>query len=103
MAAWCLRGRSSSKGKADCTSPPGCPWGAEPAPGVPVRVMDGVMDLLLCLPPMDGVPVATRAASDHPPAGPPAPRDRSVVAAGMAEMGMSPQEVEAHLTDLDRS
>ena len=74
-----------------------------PAPGVPVRVIDGVIDLLLVLPPMDGIPVATLASSDPPPAGPPAPRYRSVVAAGMAEMGMSPQEVEAHLTDLDRS
>ena len=74
-----------------------------PAPGVPVRVIDGVIDLLLVLPPMDGIPVATLASSDPPPAGPPAPRYRSVVAAGMAEMGMSAQEVEAHLTDLDRS
>ena len=74
-----------------------------PEPGSSVRVLDGLINRLLALPPLDGVPVVTLASTNLPSITPPAPRYRSVLAAGMAEMGMEHELIEAHLVDLDLS
>lgn len=74
-----------------------------PEPGSSVRVLDGLIDRLLTLPPMDGVPAVTLASTELPLIAAPAPRYRSVLAAGMAEMGMEHELIEAHLVDLDLS
>lgn len=78
---------------------PECP----PADGEAVRVLDGVIDLLVGMAPIDGEPACTLASSTPPPVGPPSPSYRAVLAAGMAEMGLSADEAERHLLDLDRS
>ncbi len=74
-----------------------------PADGEVVRVVDGVIDLLIGMPPIDGEPACTLASTSPPPVGPPAPRYRETLAAGMAEMGLSADEAERHLLDLDHS
>ena len=74
-----------------------------PEPGAAVRVLDGVIDLLLGMDDIDGHPACTLASSNLPPAAPPSPSYRQVLAAGMAEMGLAPEVAERHLVDLDRT
>lgn len=74
-----------------------------PEPGAAVRVLDGVIDLLLGMDDLDGHPACTLASSNLPPAAPPSPSYRQVLAAGMAEMGLAPEVAERHLVDLDRT
>ena len=74
-----------------------------PEPGNSVRVLDGPIDRLLTLQPLDDIPAVTLASTDLPPITPPAPCYRSVLATGMAEMGMKHEAIEAHLVDLDLS
>ena len=74
-----------------------------PGDGEAVRVLDGMIDLLVGMAPMDGEPACALASSTPPPAGPPSTSYRAVLAAGMAEMGLSADEAERHLLDLDRS
>ncbi|MBC8195619.1 MAG: hypothetical protein ISR43_06085 [Acidimicrobiia bacterium] len=74
-----------------------------PKPGDSTRVIDGLIDRLLAMPPIDGISAVTLASTDPPPIAPPAPRYRTVLAGGMAEMGMTPSDVDSHLADLDRS
>ena len=74
-----------------------------PEPGAAVRVLDGVIDLLLGMDDIDGRPACTLASSNLPPAAPPSPSYRQVLAAGMAEMGLAPEVAERHLVDLDRT
>ena len=74
-----------------------------PEPGAAVRVLDGVIDLLLGMDDIDGHPACTLASSNLPPAAPPSPSYRRVLAAGMAEMGLAPEVAERHLVDLDRT
>ncbi len=74
-----------------------------PGSGESTRVVDGPIDLLLGLEPMEGLPSVTLASTAAPAAGPPSPSYRAVLAAGMAEMGMDPEATEAHLCDLDAS
>ena len=74
-----------------------------PEPGAAVRVLDGVIDLLLGMDDIDGRPACTLASSNLLPAAPPSPSYRWVMAAGMAEMGLSPEVAERHLVDLDRT
>ena len=72
-----------------------------PGPGDSVRVLDGVIDLLLGMEAIDGYPACTLASSRLPPAAPPSSSYRLVLAAGMAEMGLSDEVAERHLLDLD--
>jgi hypothetical protein len=72
-----------------------------PGPGDSVRVLDGVIDLLLGMEAIDGYPACTLASSQLPPAAPPSSSYRLVLAAGMAEMGLSDEMAESHLLDLD--
>jgi hypothetical protein len=72
-----------------------------PGPGESVRVLDGVIDLLLGMEAIDGYPACTLATSQPPPAAPPSVSYRLVLAAGMAEMGLSEEVAERHLLDLD--
>jgi len=74
-----------------------------PEPGATVRVLDGVIDLLLGMDDIDGHPACTLASTNLPPAAPPSPSYRRVLAAGMAEMGLAPEVAERHLVDLDRT
>ena len=74
-----------------------------PEPGAAVRVLDGVIDLLLGMDDIDDHPACTLASSNLPPAAPPSPSYRQVLAAGMAEMGLAPEVAERHLVDLDRT
>ncbi len=74
-----------------------------PSDGEAVRVLDGVIDLLIGMAPIDGEPACTLGSSALPPVGPPSATYRAVLAAGMAEMGMPADEAERHLLDLDRS
>ena len=74
-----------------------------PEPGAAVRVLDGVIDLLLGMDGIDDHPACTLASSNLPPAAPPSPSYRQVLAAGMAEMGLAPEVAERHLVDLDRT
>ena len=74
-----------------------------PEPGAAVRVLDGVIDLLLGMDDIDGHPACTLASNNLPPAAPPSPSYRQVLAAGMAEMGLAPEVAEQHLVDLDRT
>ena len=74
-----------------------------PEPGTAVRVLDGVIDLLLGMDDIDGHPACTLASNNLPPAAPPSPSYRQVLAAGMAEMGLAPEVAERHLVDLDRT
>jgi len=74
-----------------------------PAEGGAVRVLDGVIDLLIGMAPVDGEPACTLGSSAPPPVGPPSAAYRAVLADGMAGMGLSPDEAERHLLDLDRS
>lgn len=74
-----------------------------PGPGEAVVVIDGVIDLLIGMEPMDGHPAITFGSSAPPPPGPPSLTYRQVLAEGMAEMGLTPDEAETHLVDLDRS
>lgn len=74
-----------------------------PGPGTAVRVLDGVIDLLLGMDDIDGHPACTLASNNLPPAAPPSPSYRRVLAAGMAEMGLAPEVAERHLVDLDRT
>ncbi len=74
-----------------------------PGPGQSVRVLDGIIDLLIGMDRIDGEPVCTLGSTAPPPAGPPSTSYRAVLAAGMAEMGLEPDEAERHLVDLDRS
>jgi hypothetical protein len=64
-------------------------------------VLDGVIDLLLGMEAIDGYPACTLASSQLPPAAPPSSSYRLVLAAGMAEMGLSDEVAERHLLDLD--
>ncbi|MBL77796.1 MAG: hypothetical protein CL459_02325 [Acidimicrobiaceae bacterium] len=73
-----------------------------PGPGEAVHVLDGWIDLLLCMDPVDGHPSVTLGSTNPPPPGPPSPTYRAVLATGMAEMGLTPDEAETHLVDLDR-
>ena len=72
-----------------------------PGPGESVRVLDGVIDLLLGMEAIDGYPACPLATSQPPPAAPPSVSYRLVLAAGMAEMGLSEEVAERHLLDLD--
>ena len=74
-----------------------------PEPGAAVRVLDGVIDLLLGMDDIGDHPACTLASSNLPPAAPPSPSYRQVLAAGMAEMGLAPEVAERHLVDLDRT
>lgn len=74
-----------------------------PASGESVRVLDGIIDLLIGMDRIDDEPVCTLGSTAPPPAGPPSMSYRAVLAAGMAEMGLQPEEAEQHLLDLDRS
>ncbi len=73
-----------------------------PGPGEAVHVLDGWIDLLLGMDPVDGHPSVTLGSTNPPPPGPPSPTYRAVLATGMAEMGLTPDEAETHLVDLDR-
>jgi hypothetical protein len=72
-----------------------------PGPTEPVRVIDGVIDLLLGMEAIDGHPACTLASSRPAPAAPPSSSYRLVLAAGMAEMGLPDDVAERHLLDLD--
>tara|TARA_Y100000590_G_scaffold34707_2_gene37827 strand:- start:1236 stop:1529 length:294 start_codon:yes stop_codon:yes gene_type:complete len=74
---------------------------APPTPGTAVLVLDGVIDLVVGMPEVDGEPACTLASSDPPGIGPPSPSYREVLAAGMAEMGLDPAQVDRQLADLD--
>ncbi len=74
-----------------------------PGPGEAVGVLDGIIDLLIGMDPVDGEPSCTLGSTAPPPAGPPSTSYRAVLAAGMAEMGMTDDEAERHLVDLDRT
>jgi hypothetical protein len=74
-----------------------------PGPGQVVQVIDGVIDLLIGMDPIDGCPAVTFGSTAPPPPGPPSLAYRQVLAEGMAEMGIAPEEAETHLVDLDRS
>jgi|TARA_B100002003_G_scaffold77373_1_gene72366 hypothetical protein len=74
-----------------------------PGPGQVVQVIDGVIDLLIGMDPIDGCPAVTFGSTAPPPPGPPSLAYRQVLAEGMAEMGLAPEEAETHLVDLDRS
>ena len=74
-----------------------------PGSGQVVQVIDGVIDLLIGMDPIDGHPAVTFGSTAPPPPGPPSPTYRKVLAEGMAEMGLTPDEAETHLVDLDRS
>jgi len=74
-----------------------------PEPGAAVRVLDGVIDLLLGMDDIDGHPACTLASSNLPPAAPPSPSYRQVLAPSMAEQGLAPEVAERHLVDLDRT
>ena len=74
-----------------------------PVEGTSVRVLDGVIDLLIGMAPIDGEPTCTLGSSSPPPIGPPSASYRAVLAEGMAEMALLPDEAERHLVDLDRT
>ena len=74
-----------------------------PPPGTAVRVLDGVIDLVVGMPEVDGEPACTLASSDPPEIGPPSLTYRDVLAAGMAEMGLDPAQVDRQLADLDQT
>ncbi|MBP68098.1 MAG: hypothetical protein QF638_00710 [Acidimicrobiales bacterium] len=74
-----------------------------PESGNSIRVLDGTIDCLLALPPLDGIPAVTLASTEPPPIAPPAPRYLSILMTGMMEMGMARKDIEAHLLDLDLS
>lgn len=74
-----------------------------PEPSQAVRVIEGIIDLLIGMNPIDGEPTCTLGSTDPPPIAQPSASYRAVLAAGMAEMGMDPAEAERHLLDLDRS
>ena len=74
-----------------------------PGSGQAVRVIDGIIDLLIGMDPIDNEPTCTLGSTDPPPIGPPSTSYWAVLAAGMAEMGMDTAEAERHLFDLDRS
>ena len=76
---------------------------APPGPGEAVVVVDGVIDLLIGMDPIDGRPAVTFGSTAPPPPGPPSLSYRQVLVEGMAEMSLTPEEAEAHLVDLDRS
>lgn len=76
---------------------------APPPPGTAVRVLDGVIDLVVGMPEVDGEPACTLASSDPPGIGPPSLTYRDVLAAGMAEMGLDSAQVDRQLVDLDRT
>ena len=72
-----------------------------PDPGEAVRVLDGIIDLLIGMDRIDGEAVCTLGSTSPPPIGPPSTSYRAVLAAGMAEMGLDPEETERDLLDLD--
>ena len=74
-----------------------------PPPDTAVRVLDGVIDLVVGMPEIDGERACTLASSDPPEIGPPSLTYRDVLAAGMAEMGLDPAQIDGQLADLDRT
>ena len=76
---------------------------APPPPGVATRVLDGVIDLVVGMPKVDGELACTLASSDPPGIGPPSLTYRGVLATGMAEMGLDPAQADRQLADLDRT
>lgn len=73
-----------------------------PAPGKSLRVLDGGIDLLIGMETIEGEPACTLGSSAPPQPGPPSSSYRSVLAEGMAEMGLTPHEIKRHLDDLER-
>ena len=73
-----------------------------PPPGTAVRVLDGVIDLVVGMPEVDGEPACTLASSDPPGIGPPSLTYRDVLAVGMSEMGLDPTQIDQQLADLDQ-
>ncbi len=55
------------------------------------------------MPEVDGESACTLASSDPPGIGPPSLSYRDVLAAGMAEMGLDPAQVDRQLADLNRT
>ena len=74
-----------------------------PKVGDAVVTNPGPIDLLITLPPIDGVGAVTLGSTDPPPPGPPSPAYRAILAAGLAEMGCTAAEITRSLAALDRS
>ena len=89
--------------KTESRPPPPAYLTFPPVEGSSVRVLDGLIDLIIGMAPVNGEPTCTLGSSSPPPIGPPSASYRAVLAEGMAEMDLLPTEAERHLLDLDRT
>lgn len=72
-----------------------------PEPGEAVKTNNGLIDLLISLDPIIGIPALTLGSSNPPPPGPPSPSYRAVLTAGMSEMGLTSAEIMHYLSALE--
>ncbi|HJP17001.1 MAG TPA: hypothetical protein QF762_08550 [Acidimicrobiales bacterium] len=72
-----------------------------PKPGEAFKTNDGLIDLLISLDQIVGVPAVTLGSSSPPPPGPPSPSYRAVLVAGMSEMGLTSAEIMEYLSVLE--
>ena len=72
-----------------------------PEPGEAFKTNNGLIDLLISLDPIIGIPALTLGSSHPPPPGPPSLSYRAVLAAGMSEMGLTSAEIMKYLSALE--